>query len=129
VLEQIPGIGEKRKRSLLSHFGSLKRIRSATADEIAQVEGFNAQLADRVQRFLAAEERAVLEAEAREAAQGAADVGEGPPPDGEAPVAADREDVAFDAAAAELEAIEEQELGEPEPVEPEAEREVETQRP
>jgi excinuclease ABC subunit C len=129
VLEQIPGIGEKRKRALLAHFGSLKRIRSATADEIAQVEGFNAQLAGRVQRFLAAQEGAVLEAEAREAAQGAADAGEGPPPEGGTAIAADREDVAFDAAAAELEAIEEQDLGEPEQVEPEAERESETQRP
>src|SRR5262249_9155214 len=30
VLEEIPGIGDKRKRALLSHFGSLKRIRAAT---------------------------------------------------------------------------------------------------
>jgi hypothetical protein len=81
-----------------------------------------------VYRFLATEERAVLEAEAREAAQAAADVGEGPPPDGGAALATDREDVAFDAAAAELEAIEEQELGDPEPVEPEAEPESETRQ-
>jgi hypothetical protein len=123
VLEQIPGIGDKRKRALLAHFGSLKRIRAATAEELAQVEGFNAQLAERVHRFLAAEERAILEAEAREAAQGAADAGEGPPPDGGGPVATDREDVAFDAAAAELEAIEEQEIFGPEPVESEVEPE------
>jgi hypothetical protein len=55
----------------------------------------------------------VLEAEAREAAQGAADAGEGPPPSGES-LATDRDDVAFDAAAAELEVIEEQEIFEPE---------------
>jgi excinuclease ABC subunit C len=119
VLEQIPGVAEKRKRALLAHFGSLKRIRAATPEEIAEVEGFNLQLAERIQRFLAAEARAALEAEALEAAQGAADEGEGPEPIGPA-IATDREDVAFDAAAAELEAIEEDDLVPAEP-EPEAE--------
>jgi excinuclease ABC subunit C len=119
VLEQIPGVGEKRKRAMLAHFGSLKRIRAATPGEIAQVEGFNLQLAERIQRFLAAEAREALEAEAVEAAQGAADQGEGPEPVGPA-IATDREDVAFDAAAAELEVIEEEELA---PTEPEAEAE------
>ncbi|TMB28594.1 MAG: excinuclease ABC subunit UvrC [Deltaproteobacteria bacterium] len=116
VLEQIPGVGEKRKRALLAHFGSLKRIRAASPEEIAQVEGFNRDLAERIQRFLAAEARAALEAEALEAAQGAADQGEGPEPIGPA-IATDREDVAFDAAAAELEAIEEDDLlpADPEP--------------
>src|SRR6202012_895682 len=64
VLEEIPGIGDKRKRTLLAHFGSLKRIRSATAEELAQVEGFNAQLAERVQRFLAAADQAQSGSEA-----------------------------------------------------------------
>src|SRR2546421_7260453 len=118
VLEEIPGIGDKRKRALLAHFGSLRRIRSATTDEIAQVEGFNLQLAGRVHRFLAAQEREALEAEAREAAQGAADAGEGPPPQGDGALATDRDDVAFDAAVAELEALEESEVGEAEPVGP-----------
>src|SRR5713101_2131170 len=72
VLEEIPGIGDKRKRALLAHFGSLRRIRAAAPEEIAQVEGFNLQLAERVHRFLAAEQRAALEGEAREAAQGSA---------------------------------------------------------
>jgi len=118
VLEEIPGIGDKRKRSLLAHFGSLRRIRAASPEEIAQVEGFNAQLAERVQRFLAAERRAALEAEARAAAQGAADAGEGPPPLGDGALATDRDDVAFDAAAAELEALEDAEVGEAEPIGP-----------
>ena len=116
VLEEIPGIGDKRKRALLAHFGSLRRIRAAAPEEIAQVEGFNLQLAERVHRFLAAEQRAALEAEAREAAQGAADAGEGPPPLGDGALATDRDDVAFDAAAAELEALEDSELGEAEPI-------------
>jgi len=111
VLEEIPGIGDKRKRALLGHFGSLKRIRSATAEDIAQVEGFNEQLADRVQRFLSTETK-VAEAEAQEAAQGGADLDGGAPPEagpGDGKLLRDREDVAFDAAAAELEALEEEE--------------------
>jgi excinuclease ABC subunit C len=109
VLEEIPGIGEKRKRALLSHFGSLKRIRAATMDDLAQVEGFNRELAERVRSFLAAQ---APEAEARDAAEGGADLDAGAPPEageqGDA-LLHDREDVAFDAAAAELQALEEDE--------------------
>jgi excinuclease ABC subunit C len=100
VLEEIPGIGDKRKRALLGHFGSLKRIRAATAEDLAQVEGFNAQLAERVQTFLSAADQA----------QGGAEVdGGGAPESGPETDALlrDREDVAFDAAAAELDALEE----------------------
>lgn len=38
-LENIPGIGEKRRRALLDKFGSLAKIRSATVDELATVIG------------------------------------------------------------------------------------------
>ena len=37
VLDSVPGIGPKRKRQLLRKFGSLKRLRNATFEEIAQV--------------------------------------------------------------------------------------------
>jgi excinuclease ABC subunit C len=114
VLEEIPGIGDKRKRALLSHFGSLKRIRAATAADIAQVEGFNAQLAERVHDFLATEKKAV-EAEAEEAAAGGADLDGGAPPEagpGDGALLSDRDDVAFDAAAAELEVLEEEDAPE-----------------
>lgn len=52
VLEEIPGVGEKRRKALLRHFGSLKRVRAASPEEIAEVEGFNRALADRVAEFL-----------------------------------------------------------------------------
>ena len=107
VLEEIPGIGDKRKRALLSHFGSLKRIRAATAQDLAQVEGFNRELAERVQQFLAAQSP---ELEAKEAAEGGAALDGGALPEGLPPDGAllhDREDVVFDAAAAELAALEE----------------------
>jgi excinuclease ABC subunit C len=119
VLEEIPGIGDKRKRALLSHFGSLKRIRAATAEEIAEVEGFNLQLAERVQRFLAAQS---AEVEAQEAAEGGSELDGGAPPEagaGDGTLLRDRDDVAFDAAAAELDAIEEEEAPAPEPIDAE----------
>ncbi len=119
MLEEIPGIGDKRKRALLSHFGSLKRIRAASAEEIAEVEGFNLQLAERVQRFLAAQS---AEVEAHEAAEGGAELDGGAPPEagaGDGTLLRDRDDVAFDAAAAELDAIEEEEAPSPEAIDAE----------
>jgi excinuclease ABC subunit C len=41
VLRQVPGIGKKRQEALLRHFGSLKRIRKASIDELAAVPGMN----------------------------------------------------------------------------------------
>jgi len=47
-LDDIPGIGPMRKKALLKHFGSIKRIREAGADEISSVSGFSLELAERV---------------------------------------------------------------------------------
>ncbi len=54
VLDDIEGIGPVRRRALLRHFGSLKRIREASLDEIAAVKGFNADLAAGIRRHLEA---------------------------------------------------------------------------
>jgi Nuclease subunit of the excinuclease complex len=43
-LDEIPGIGPKRKMNLLRHFGDLKSIKNATVDEIAGVNGINKNL-------------------------------------------------------------------------------------
>ncbi|MFL5419076.1 MAG: helix-hairpin-helix domain-containing protein, partial [Myxococcales bacterium] len=51
VLEEIPGIGEGRKRALLRHFGALKRVREATVAEIAGVDGFGPKQAQAVHEF------------------------------------------------------------------------------
>jgi excinuclease ABC subunit C len=51
VLQAIPGIGEGRKRSLLRHFGALKRIREASLEELAAVEGFGERQARAVHEF------------------------------------------------------------------------------
>jgi excinuclease ABC subunit C len=37
VLDEVPGIGPKRKRELIRRFGSLKRIREVGADDLAEV--------------------------------------------------------------------------------------------
>lgn len=39
-LDDIPGIGDKRKQQLLEHFGSVSRLRKATEKEISDVSGF-----------------------------------------------------------------------------------------
>jgi len=53
ALETIPGIGEKRCKVLLKHFGSLKRLRAATVEEVAGVTGISAELARRIAAALA----------------------------------------------------------------------------
>ncbi len=40
LLDQVPGLGEVRRKALLAHFGSLKKLRVATVEEIAAVPGF-----------------------------------------------------------------------------------------
>jgi excinuclease ABC subunit C len=51
-LENIRGIGEKRRKALLRHFGSLEQVRAAPADELAQVEGIGPATAQRIYAFL-----------------------------------------------------------------------------
>ena len=45
-LEDIPGVGPKRRKALLNHFGGLKQLRNASREELARVEGINAQTAE-----------------------------------------------------------------------------------
>lgn len=47
-LEDIPGIGPRRRASLLKHFGGLAGLKAAGEAEIARVEGINAALAARI---------------------------------------------------------------------------------
>jgi excinuclease ABC subunit C len=39
LLDDVPGLGEVRRKTLMKHFGSLKKLRTATVEEIAQVPG------------------------------------------------------------------------------------------
>lgn len=47
-LEEIPGIGEKRRKELLTKFGSVDKIKEAELDELADVEGMNQKAAEAV---------------------------------------------------------------------------------
>lgn len=47
-LQQIEGIGPKRRQQLLKHFGGLQELRKASAQEISQVEGISKALAERI---------------------------------------------------------------------------------
>ena len=48
VLDAVPGLGETRRAALIKHFGSLKRLRAASSDEIAEVPGLGPRTADAV---------------------------------------------------------------------------------
>ena len=52
VLDEIPGIGARRKRMLLQRFGSLKRLRAASVEELKTVGGLPPRLAEAAHRFL-----------------------------------------------------------------------------
>jgi len=52
VLDSIPGIGEKRKMILLSYFGSVRKIRESTIEELCSVPGVSKIIADLVLRSL-----------------------------------------------------------------------------
>ncbi len=52
VLDTIPGIGPKRKRTLLRKFGSVQAIREATTEELAITKGMSSSLAKKVKEYL-----------------------------------------------------------------------------
>ncbi len=51
-LNEIPGIGDKRRRSLLAHFGGLKGVQSAAVEDIMKVEGISRATAQKIYRHL-----------------------------------------------------------------------------
>jgi excinuclease ABC subunit C len=52
LLDEFPGIGEARKAALLKKFGSIQRLRLATAEQIAEVPGFGGRAAAELKTFL-----------------------------------------------------------------------------
>jgi excinuclease ABC subunit C len=52
ALDDVPGLGEVRRKALLTRFGSLKRLRAASVDEIAMVPGIGRRTAEAVSRAL-----------------------------------------------------------------------------
>jgi excinuclease ABC subunit C len=55
VFDDVPGIGPTRKKALLKRFGSVRRIREASVEEVAQTPGVNRELAERLKSRLARE--------------------------------------------------------------------------
>ncbi|RST18674.1 excinuclease ABC subunit UvrC [Streptomyces sp. WAC05374] len=52
-LDAVPGLGDARKQALIKHFGSLKRLRQATIEQICEVPGFGRKTAEAVAVALA----------------------------------------------------------------------------
>jgi len=52
VLDDIPGIGPKRKKALLKKFGSIEAVKEATLEELSQTEGITLALAKKVKEEL-----------------------------------------------------------------------------
>ena len=51
LLDEIPGVGLQRKKALLKHLGSLKRIREASVTDLAKVSGISTDLATSIHQF------------------------------------------------------------------------------
>ena len=57
LLDDVPGLGEVRRKTLLRQFGSLKRLRAARVDEIAAVPGIGPRTADAIVAALAEQKK------------------------------------------------------------------------
>ena len=64
ILDEVEGVGPTRKKAIMRHFGSMKRLRAASVDEIAQVRGVPADVAQAVYDTLRAWGRDEQEREA-----------------------------------------------------------------
>jgi excinuclease ABC subunit C len=53
LLDEVPGLGEVRRKSLLKRFGSLRKLRAATVEEIAEVPGIGIRTAEAIVSALA----------------------------------------------------------------------------
>ncbi|MCC0697698.1 excinuclease ABC subunit UvrC [Clostridioides sp. ES-S-0048-02] len=56
ILDDIQGIGEKRKKALMSHFKDVEAIKEATFEELLEVEGMNKSIVENVYNFFRKEE-------------------------------------------------------------------------
>lgn len=51
ILDDVKGVGTKRKSNLLKHFGSIEKIKNASIEELSNVEGMNIKAAENVYQF------------------------------------------------------------------------------
>lgn len=54
ILDEIPGVGPKRKKDIMRHFGSFKRLKAASVEDISQVKGVSVSLAETIYEELKA---------------------------------------------------------------------------
>ena len=52
ILQEVPGIGAKRRQVLLKHFGGLQGIRDAGIKDLQKVDGINEDLAQKIYHYL-----------------------------------------------------------------------------
>jgi excinuclease ABC subunit C len=52
VLDEIPGIGPKRKQALMKHYGSVKAISAASIDDLAALNGMTRDAAEKVKEYI-----------------------------------------------------------------------------
>lgn len=52
VLDEIPGVGPKRKKALIRHFGSARAIAAASVEELASISGVSRELAERIKEHI-----------------------------------------------------------------------------
>lgn len=48
ILDEIPGVGPKRKKDIMRYFGSFKRLKAASVEDISQVKGVSVNLAETI---------------------------------------------------------------------------------
>ena len=51
VLEEIPGVGSKRRTELLAKFGNIDAIKRASYEELISVKGINSRVAEEIKKF------------------------------------------------------------------------------
>lgn len=52
ILDDIPGVGEKRKKNLLKHFGSFTKIREASVEQLVEADGISKAVAEEIYTYL-----------------------------------------------------------------------------
>ncbi|MBP3885438.1 MAG: excinuclease ABC subunit UvrC [Olsenella sp.] len=57
ILDEVEGVGPKRKKAIMRHFGSMKRLRAASPEEIAEVKGVPESVAEEIWQTLRAWDR------------------------------------------------------------------------
>ena len=60
ILDEIPGVGPKRKKDIMRHFGSFKRLKAASVEDISQVKGVSVNLAETIYEELKAWEESSM---------------------------------------------------------------------